>query len=277
MKCLLGMVLCALVPACASQPKPEPQSVAAPVVQPEPVSEPVEAVQEEADKTTVSPHLAALRDAVKNGGDIEKTAHDVIDANPESADAVEALRALAIHALAEKDSDKAQLYIEAAVGYAPQDVDNLYVYARVLHAAGRDDEAIKKLDDGIRIAPDNSALYRLKANILLEYLDTTRALEAARKAHEIAPENCGDTIVYADALYASKSYEDAVAAYESARVHCTVSELALQNLAKLYEVHVQNPEKACGIYKLLAEQSPDNAYYKASRDYQCGLQQGTEG
>ena len=45
----------------------------------------------------------------------------------------------------------------------------------------------------------------------------------------------------------------------------------LKNIAKIYELHLQNPAKACEAYTVLSQKIPDNDYYKASRDYQCGL------
>ena len=260
--------------ACASKPQPAVQS---PVSQPDPVvSQPVEpevvqAPSEPAEQ--IAPQIQALRDAVEHGDavSIETSAHEVIDAFPETPHAAEALRALAGLNMQRQQYDQALLYADAALSIDRTDAQSLLLNARILHALHRDDEAVKVLNEGIEKAPQNAALYRLKAAVLLEYLDVERALQAAQKAHELSPSDCAVQVVYADALFAAKRFEESASTYESARSQCKLSEKSLQNLAKLYEVHTQNPQKACELYKQLCDLDPGNAYYKASRDYQCSL------
>lgn len=268
MGCLLGLQ------ACASKPQPVVQ---APVSQPEPVTQPVAAPDPEpqpAPVEAIAPEIKALRDAVNRADrdEIERSAHSVIDAFPETPHAAEALRALADLAMQQQQFEQAQLYADAALSIDRDDPRSLLLNARVLHALHRDDEAMKQLNHGIEKSPDDAGLYRMQAMILIEYLDVDRALKAAQKAHELSPSDCGVQIVYADALFAAKRFEDSASAYESARLQCKLSEKSLQNLAKLYEVHTQNPQKSCELYKLLCEMDPGNPYYKASRDYQCSLQ-----
>ena len=259
--------------ACASKPQPAVQT---PVSQPEPVSQPVAAPEPDPSPEPVeaiAPQIQALRDAVDRGdaASIETSAHNVIDAFPETPHAAEALRSLAALAMQQQQFEQARLYADAALSIDRDDPRNLLLNARVLHALHRDDEAVKLLNNGIEKSPQNADLYRLQAVILLEYLDVDRALQAAQKAHEISPSDCAVQIVYADALFASKNFAESASTYESARSQCKLSEKSLQNLAKLYEVHTQNPQKACELYKQLCDIDPGNAYYKASRDYQCSL------
>ena len=273
---ILPLAACFVLQACASTPKPAVQT---PVAQPQaqvpeqPVNVQETHIAPTEPEKQVAPEIASLRQSVQKGqnDDIDKNAHAVIDRNPETPEAAEALRALANLDLQNKKFDTAQLYAETAHTFDPGNPENGLVLARCLHALNRDDDAVKLLDETIAKSPDNPGLYALKTAILLEYLDVERALQAARKAHELLPNDCGTTMIYADALYASKSFPDAVTAYESARTQCKLPETALQNLAKLYEVHTQNPQKACELYKQLADLDPNNAYYKASRDYQCSL------
>ena len=214
-----------------------------------------------------------LRSAIEKSDSaaIQTSAHAVIDKMPDTPEASEALRALANLALSEKNDSEALLYAEAAQKVQPDSLDNLLLLAEIAHQQQRDSDSVKYLKKCIELFPNDSRAYLQKARILLVYLDTGRALESAAKAYELDPKSCETTIVYADALYASQKYEDAVNSYVQAQSTCTLPESALKNLAKLYEVNLQNSSKACETYTKLSELDPGNAYYKASRDYQCGL------
>ena len=71
-----------------------------------------------------------------------------------------------------------------------------------------------------------------------------------------------------DLLYAKKQYDNAIGIYESVSAYKR-TEACLRNMAKIYEVHVISQPKACAIYRELVSIDPNNANYKASRDYQC--------
>ena len=265
------------IQACASNPQPSAQSpVSQPPSQPavEQPSVPQTIESEAQPVVEQSPQeLIALRQSLEKGdvGEIDTNAHLVIDRFPETPEAAEALRALADLSIRNKKYETAQMYAETAYAINAENPDNGLLLARCLHALNRDNEAVKLLDDMIGKNSDKAELFALKAAILLEYLDVERAMQAAQKAHDLKPNDCGVGVVYADALYASKSFSQAASAYESVRQQCSLTEESLQNLAKLYEVHTQNPQKACELYKQLTAINPDNAYYKASRDYQCAL------
>ena len=230
-------------------------------------------VDEKSVESEIPQELKVLREAVGKSepSDIENLAHVVIDRMPDSPESAEALRVLAQLAISEKNYSKALLYGEAANTIQPDSLDNLLLLAEIAHLQERDSDAVKLYKKCIELYPNDSRAYLQKARILLVYLDTDRALESAAKAYELDSKNCETSVVYADALYASQKYEDAVNHYVQAQSLCSLSESALKNLAKLYEVNLQNPSKACEIYTKLTEIDPNNAYYKASRDYQCGL------
>lgn len=224
------------------------------------------------DTPSLSPRLASLHHALqrKAWDELDRMAHEILDENPASGDAAEALHALAISHLARHAPSTARLYAQNAFKLAPDNPDILLTMARIARTQQAHDEALKYLDSAADHAPTQSEALVLKAAILLEFLDTPRALEAATEAIRRTPDACHAKLIHADALYAGLQYQQAADAYENAR-SCPLPEDALKNIAKIYELHLQNPAKACEAYTELSQKIPDNDYYKASRDYQCGL------
>ena len=165
----------------------------------------------------------------------------------------------------------ASLYASDSNRIKPDQLETLYLLARIAHDQNNDDDAVKILNQCIEKYPEDSRAYSFKAMLLLSYLDTERALDNAYKAYQLNPKDCGVLVTYADALYASQKYEDAAKQYVDAQSACKLTESSLKNLAKLYEINLQDAKKACEIYTKLAEIDTNNPYYKASRDYQCGL------
>ncbi|MBQ9395096.1 MAG: tetratricopeptide repeat protein [Proteobacteria bacterium] len=266
-------VLTALILGCATTQK----TVEAPVSQPAPEPVVVEEVQVEPVETVpaAAPDVQALRDSISSHdtAGIQSNAESILERNAQPDESAEALRALAAVSLKEGRIAEAQMYADNAATAMPDNAETRILQARIAHADNRDDDAVKLLKTAIEIAPDNPTPYILKSAILLSFLDTERALADAQKAHEIAPKNCDAVVVYADSLMATRNFEKSIEQYEAADSFCSLSESALKNMAKLYEVHVQNAEKSCKSYQRLCEIDPENAYYKASRDYQCSAAQ----
>ena len=219
----------------------------------------------------VLPELKALREAMATGDaqHISESAQVVIDLYPQSEGAQEALRALCDLSLKRGAPSEATLYLNAVLAISADNFDNQMMSARVAHENGDDQNALIALSRASEIKPDDARPYVEKAAVLLSYLDTERALQSAEKAIALS-QTCETQLIYADALYANKQYEPAVRHYELA-ASCELTETALKNIAKIYEVHVQDAKAACRYYRILTERFPDNAYYKASRDYQCEL------
>lgn len=273
---LAGLCLSLVFLGCASTPAEQPKTAAneqtAPISAPEPPkSDPMPAPSPEPE---ISPELKALRASIKTGNanDIKTAAHEIIDRSPGSEDSIEALRALAALAMSENNFDEAQLYADAASEIRAKDLDTLLLKARISMLQNRFDDANKLLKTAIEAFPDAPEPHILKASVSIRFLDSERALENASAAAKLAPQNCDALVIHGDALYLNLNYEAAIAAYEKADAsHCSLSEAALLNMAKMYEVHLQTPAKACTSYERLVKLAPDNAYYKASRDYQCSL------
>lgn len=266
----------AALTGCATAPTPAP---VAPVttVAPTP-SETVIPNQEpvkpepEPQIPVISPALQALRDQMtqKNYPEAKLNAHAIIDENPKSNDAAEALRSLAEIHMTDGKIAQAQLYADAAYALNSGDPQTLICLAKLAILHDQSDVAVKHLTEASKYAPKDPLPHIMRANVLLQFLDIERALEAAKTAHQLAPQNCHAVIIYADALFASKSYPEAIAQYENAQTQqCKIGEETLKNMAKLYEVHIQNPQKACEAYQKLHHIDNTNPYYKASMDYQC--------
>lgn len=259
--------------ACASAPRTEPVQVAVAPTEPEPVIEQEFQSELQLPEPEISPELKKLHLAVESGNseEIKAAAHTIIDAGPSGSESAEALRALAELSIRNERYSEAGLYADAAIQALPDNAENLFLKARIAHLQQHDDEAVKNLRKCIELAPTDARPYLLKASILLNYLDTERALADAEKAYKINPKDCESMVLYADALYASKQYSEAAEHYSSAMTQCRISEDSLKKLAKIYELHLQDAPRACEIYTKLTEMFPENPYYKASRDYQCGL------
>lgn len=259
---------------CAATPAPVPTTPAVTTPAPPPAPEPAPVVQEPVP--AVSPELQALRKSMaeKNDSEAKLQAHAIIDANPKSKDATEALQALAEIMMADSKLGEAQLYADAAYAIDPKNPQTLICLARLAILNEQNDVAVRYLKEAAANSPGDPLPHIMLASILLQFLDTERALTAAKTAYQLAPKDCRASIIYADALYASLSYPDAITQYEAAQTQgCQIGENTLKNIARLYEVHTQNPQKACDAYRRLHEKDAANPYYKASMDYQCGLPQ----
>ena len=272
-KVLIILASSFLLMSCASKTQQNVQvqsPVQTQVAEPDPkVAEP----QIQPEKPVISKELQDLRDTVKRS-DFESAknlAHQIIDREPEGTESPEALRTLAFIARSENNLSLASLYVSDANRIQPDQLETLYLIAQIAHEQNHDDDAVKVLNQCIEKFPEDSRSYIFKAKLLLSYLDIERALDVASKAYQLDGQSCDVNVVYADTLYASQKYEEAANQYVKAQSLCTLTEASLKNLAKLYEVNLQDSKKACDIYTKLAEMDASNPYYKASRDYQCGL------
>ena len=267
------IVGCVFTFGCAStQSAPSPEVPKQPTISEQKAPEPAHAIEVPTESPQISEELASLRQSLAQN-DVEKTellAHQIIDKDTKSPESIEAFLALAQIAMQQKKWNEALLYANAAIEKDPQNLDGLLISARILHEQNKDNEAIDKLNQAIEHHPQSADPMVYKSAILLSFLDVDRALEAAKSANDLAPNTCNVLLAYADALYAHHDFADAVSHYEKADANkCQLTEQSIQYMAKLYEVHVQDPQKACATYTRLVELAPDNPYYKASRDYQC--------
>ncbi len=267
------MLLCTFTFGCASSKSIQtPETPAQQPTEPETAPEPVAPAESSSSAPAISKELASLRQSIAQN-DVENTtllAHQIIDKDAKSPESIEAALALAQIAMDQSKWDEALLYADSALEKDGQNLDVLMISARILHAQNKDNEALDKLSLAIEHHPQSADPKVYKSAILLGFLDIDRALDAAKSAYELAPGDCNVLIAYADALYAHHDFAEAVSNYEKADTSkCALTEQSIQYMAKLYEVHVQDPQKACAAYTRLVELAPDNAYYKASRDYQC--------
>ena len=261
-----------MLTACGTTKTPEPQSP----VQPAPVVTEVppqpDPAPQQPETPALSPAMQALHDAVdgKDPDAIRTAAHDVIDSDTDSPDATTALCILARTELSDGHAVAAQRYAEKALERDAQNYDALMTLARSAQAQDRLDEAVKTFDRAAAAKADAAEPHAAKAAILLMFLDYERALAEAEAASQLAPDDCRVLTIHADTLYAAHRFPDAVAQYTKAEAkRCELPMPALVNLAKLYEVHIQDAAMACKTYQRLVALDPENPYYKASMDYQC--------
>lgn len=274
----LFWVVVNFVYGCGTTSTPKVEAVTTSiVVEPEPseveVSPATEPEKEESTREVVSSNLEKLREFVEQGREEEATqmAHQILEQTPESLECLEALRTLSQYAIASGNEGLARLYIENALSRSPEDIASLEILSRIAQSQQRDEEAIRILDKILSLDAKHVTSLVRKSALLLKYLDDERALESAKTAHQIAPDRCDVRILYADSLYAHRDYREAVSEYELAEAKsCPMSTSALENMAKIYEVHLQMAERACAMYRRLFELDRENPYYKASMDYQCG-------
>ena len=163
---------------------------------------------------------------------------------------------------------EAILYADALIKSGSNSADAPLIKAKLYNSSHLYDKALIELDKALQIDPNNVDALAMKAKILLSFLDIDRAFESAKTAYDLSPDDCNLKILYADLLYAKKQYDNAIGIYESVSA-CKRTEACLRNMAKIYEVHVISQPKACAIYRELVSIDPNNANYKASRDYQC--------
>lgn len=216
------------------------------------------------------PMIAKLRQAQarNDAQEIESTARDIIENDIDSPESQQALLALAELAIARGAYREAALYAEASIKHGLTSAEGWYYQAVANYHVKNYDAALDALTSALKADPNYVDAYVMRAEILLSFLDVDRALEAAEKAHKLSPDACKTSVLYGDMLYASRRYGEAIKIYESSE-SCTKTEALLRNMGKIYEVHVANSQKACQVYRELVEIDPNNANYKASRDYQC--------
>jgi len=264
----IGLTGCATTPAGTPQPLPD--------TTPEPEAR-TDARSETPplEETPATPlwHQALL-EAMASGNvtRIEAEASTIINARPTSPEAAFAFNVLAQLALDQGNPHKARLYVERALSLADQDPQTLLLFGQIAHTQKRDSEALEAFAKASEAAPDDPRPDAMAAAIYLEYLDLERALKHAGEAYRRQPADCRAIDTYADVLYASRQYQQAIDIYETRQRQknpCPLLEPVLRNMAKIYEVHVQNSEAACKLYEALLSLSPDNPSYLASRNYQC--------
>ncbi|MCL2326052.1 MAG: tetratricopeptide repeat protein [Proteobacteria bacterium] len=264
----IGLAGCAAAPP--GVPRPLPDTTPESEVRIDPAIE--TAPREETPHAP--PWQQALLEAMASGNvaGIEAEANAIIDARPTSPEAAFAFNALAQLALDQGNPNKARLYVERALAIADQAPQTHLLFGQIAHAQKRDSEALEAFARASQAAPDDPRPDAMAAAIYLEYLDLERALTFAGEAYRRQPADCRAIDTYADALYANRQYQQAIEIYETRqrqKTPCPPLESVLKNMAKIYEVHVQNSEAACKLYEALLSLSPDNPSYLASRNYQC--------
>lgn len=284
---LLCGVLCqglAIFGCASSQTTPSPQS---PTQQPNAQSEPnanasqatdpqsvtqtpTTVPKANTDKTDADPMLESLQraQATNDIDAIERSARDIVERGTDSLATQRALLALAEIAAKRGAYREAILYADALIKSGSNSADAPLIKAKLYNSSHLYDKALIELDKALQIDPNNVDALAMKAKILLSFLDIDRAFESAKTAYDLSPDDCNLKILYADLLYAKKQYDNAIGIYESVSAYKR-TEACLRNMAKIYEVHVISQPKACAIYRELVSIDPNNANYKASRDYQC--------
>ncbi len=222
------------------------------------------------DKTDTDPMLESLQraQAANDIDAIERSARDIVERDTNSPATQRALLALAEIAAKRGAYREGILYADALIKFGSNSADAPLIKAKLYNSSHLYDKALIELDKALQIDPNNVDALAMKAKILLSFLDIDRAFESAKTAYDLSPDDCNLKILYADLLYAKKLYDNAIGIYESANA-CKRTEACLRNMAKIYEVHVISQPKACAIYRELVSIDPNNANYKASRDYQC--------
>lgn len=215
--------------------------------------------------------LALIQAYQKADPELSQKAHAIIDPQTKGKDTALALNVLALQALDAQELDLARLYAQRAALADPEFDEAHLALGRIATAQARYNEAIKHYERAAELNPKRAMANVAATALLLDFLDIERALAKAQAAVKAEPQNCQAIAITADAHMAKKNFKEAVEHYESfqKQAKCQENERLLQNLAKIYEVHLQEPQKACHTYQQLLDISPNNANYKASRDYQC--------
>ncbi len=99
--------------------------------------------------------------------------------------------------------------------YKTIELDSLHVnaqvrIAKILLFSGRMDEAIKKSDLVLRLAPEKADVWSLKAAVLFRQENKSDALDAAKKALEIEPAHIEATLVIAVQRIINNEYDSAL-------------------------------------------------------------------
>jgi putative PEP-CTERM system TPR-repeat lipoprotein len=101
-----------------------------------------------------------------------------------SADFPEALIGLAKLAVVERDLDSANRYANLATEKNPTYANAWFFKGELLRGQGKRDEALAALEKTVKLAPENSAAFLVKANLEIElkkYVEAAQDVDAAKK------------------------------------------------------------------------------------------------
>ncbi|MDH5352614.1 MAG: tetratricopeptide repeat protein, partial [Betaproteobacteria bacterium] len=117
-----------------------------------------------------------------------------------NADRPEARATLGAFLAARGQADKAEAELRAALAMAPEFAPGYVNLADVYRVQGRDGDAIAVLDDGLKKLPRSAPLHYARGLALVRLQKKAEALQALRRATQLAPEDARFAFVYALAL-----------------------------------------------------------------------------
>ncbi|HYD69456.1 tetratricopeptide repeat protein [Azospirillum sp.] len=150
-------------------------------------------------------------------GDLEEARAVFTAAREREPDNGAALRGLAECALAEGDLDAAQELASRTLDAAPDDARTYLVVAAAHRALGRDGEALKALEAGLRRAAQSLPLHQALWRHLMARRDYEGALRRAAQAAQDKPQEIEYRLMVADTLHAQNRFDVCRTVLEEAR------------------------------------------------------------
>ena len=165
----------------------------------------------------------ATTNLARNYASASETANQLAEADAAARKAIAiaprlgtAHTALAVIALSRLDIANGLRHTKQALALSAQDPEVLSSASRDLAYLGSPQDALRLIDRAIALDPLNGRLYRVKAEVLLRSLRRyQQAIEAGRKALELAPEVRNTHIYVGDALLLLGHPDKAKAEYEA--------------------------------------------------------------
>ena len=148
----------------------------------------------------------------------------------------------------------------------PNPINNMGLIAV---AEGKIPTAVSRFREAIAVDANFVPAHLNVGSIYLDFLDYSAAVENFRVAYEIEPANPIAQLGFAAALYGAGDYEKAAEVYEVYAADNPKSLTAAERLATLYELYLENAEKACDWYNVVVELKPDDPEVPVLRDLVC--------
>jgi tetratricopeptide (TPR) repeat protein len=163
------------------------------------------------------------------------------------ADDIRSLYALAVLEAAHRRFDDAEHRLREVIERKPDWEEARVLYARVLVAQDRNDDAISFLQESVHEFPDSVALRTALSRQLVDATDYRAALEQFRELHELTPDD--DEIAFGYAMLASQQeqWDEARPVWQALRGNPERRDEATYYLAQTEE-EVGNTDLALGLY-----------------------------
>ena len=140
----------------------------------------------------------------------EKICREVIQKNPNNADAMRLMGKLAARLKRRGDAEK---FFRRAIDIAPDFTGAIVDLGRLMQEDDRYEEAIKYFKQAIEMQPDNARLYDMLGYVLEPAALTYDAIEAHQKAIELDPKLAGAWLGLGHSLKTVGRQEEAIEAY----------------------------------------------------------------